>query len=165
MPGISATPHSNGDSVLSTSTVQKLGTSTAPLGSSQAVSSIISIGGHLFPLSPVPDGVVVAGSTLLVGNPAITILGTPLALESSALVIGTSTIPVPNPAMSPSPGIGGLVLSAINGGPNPPTVVESAGFSQAENNSTEIYLGGGDRLGLQPMALVLVVTTSFLALF
>lgn len=72
-----------------------IGTSTFPLPASQPASSII-IGGHLIPFSQAADGVVIAGTTLRIGSPAITITGTPLAFKSSlrlhCLVSATSYI-------------------------------------------------------------------------
>ncbi len=42
----------------------------------------------------VPDGISIAGATLTPGAPPITIQGTPVAVGSSGLIIGTSTIPL-----------------------------------------------------------------------
>lgn len=141
-----------------------VGTPTALVPSSQPTSSII-IGGHLVPLSQASDEIVIAGTTLRVGNPGMKILGIPLALESSALVIGTSTIPIKSLAPSPLPGIGDFIYSAINGGLKASIVPISANVSQAQNNSTEVFLGGGRRAGLHSLALALVITMFLISSF
>lgn len=53
------------------------------------------------PVNPLPNvNVLIAGTTLTPNAPAITIAGTPISLAISALVVGTSTIPVPSSAAS-----------------------------------------------------------------
>lgn len=64
------------------------------------------------------------------------------------------------------PGIGDFIYSAINGGLEASTVpVSTAGVvSQAQdNNSTETFFGDAERVRLQPLALVIVMTTVPLA--
>ena len=53
-----------------------------------------TVAGPTTPTTEAPDEIVIEGTTLHVGQPAITILGTPVPLESSGLIVGTSTIPI-----------------------------------------------------------------------
>lgn len=88
--------------------------------------------------------------------------------SSARLVIGTSTLPVQNLAPSPLPGIGDFIYSAINGGLEASTVaVSTAGVgSQArDNNSTEPFFGDAERVRLQSLPLVIVMTTVPLGFF
>ncbi|KAL9629393.1 MAG: hypothetical protein Q9164_006900 [Protoblastenia rupestris] len=131
-------------------------TSKIPLPFLQPASSI-TIGGQIFPFSQDARSVVVAGKTLSVGGPAITILGTPLALESSGLIVKTSAKHVPNLDPSSVTGIGDFIHAGINAAWVNPTVSGSAGSSQTRNNVTEIFIGGGCKVVAHPWELMLVL--------
>ncbi|KAK3169865.1 hypothetical protein OEA41_009249 [Lepraria neglecta] len=62
-----------------------------------------------------PNGVSVSGTMLRIGDPAITILGTPIALQSNEIVIGTSTLPFPNMEPSHTGGLADFIVGGLNG--------------------------------------------------
>ena len=89
---------------------------------------------------------IVAGQTLQIGQPTVTIDGTAVALESAGLVVGTSTIPFET-SLGSSPtsgGLGGLILSGLNGG-----VVAATGTGLAGTNGTVPFIGGVGRVRLE----------------
>ena len=106
----------------------------------------ITIANQVFAISRVADGLVVAGTTLQVGQPAITISGNAIALATSGLIInGTSTVlfastdgaqPTPN-------GIGDFIFAGLNGGPAAsPSPVGAISVNQTQQNTTG-EAGGG----------------------
>jgi len=120
-----------------------LGTNGLIVGS-QAMQSI-TIGRQLLFMSLDTSDVVVAGTTLQLGQPAVTIAGTPVSLGTFGLVIGTSTISLPS--SDSSQGIGGFIFSGFNGGPAAPSTTGVAGSTQQQINSTQngnmvAFLGG-----------------------
>ena len=91
---VSGTPIHFGPSAL------VIGTSTVPFipenPNPDPLTTIIA--GHVI-TAAAPDAIAVAGTTLTPGAPPITVSGTPIHFASSALlIIGTSTIPVAQPA-------------------------------------------------------------------
>jgi len=121
-----------------------VGTSTIALPTTQAMQSI-TIGRQLLFMSLDTSDVVVAGTTLQLGQPAVTIAGTPVSLGTFGLVIGTSTISLPS--SDSSQGIGGFIFSGFNGGPAAPSTTGVAGSTQQQINSTQngnmvAFLGG-----------------------
>lgn len=131
-----------------------VGASTIALSSSQPTSSI-TIGGQVFPMSLATNGIVDAGTTFQAGQPPITILGTPVALKPHGLVVGTSTIPYRGIVPSSTYGIGGFIVSGLNGGLTPPSKTGAAGSNQIQNNSTgagidpETFLGCEAKIAIQ----------------
>ena len=109
-----------------------IGTSTLPL----PPISMVTIAGHAYPVSKVSNGFVIGSSTLHNGQPAITISGTPVVLEGSGLVIGTSTVPYQDIAPSSALEIGNFILSGINGGFAAPSMTGVGGSNQTLNNAT-----------------------------
>lgn len=88
--------------------------------------------------------------------------------SSARLVIGTYTLPVQTLTPSPLPGIGAFIYSAINGGLEASTVpvsIAGVGSQARDNNSTETFFGDAERVRLQSLALVIVMTTVPLAFF
>ena len=81
---VSGTPIYFGSSAL------VIGTSTVPIGSESSHPVITNVAGYV--ITADRDAMVVAGSTLTRGAPPITISGTPIHFDSSALVVGTSTV-------------------------------------------------------------------------
>ncbi len=129
-----------------------VGTSTVSLRS-PFPTSILTVGGQTYTFSRIANGVSIAGKTLQVGQPAVTISGIPIALESSGLVInGTSTIPYQSIVGTsvPSDGIGGFILSAFNLGAavSASTTASTASNSWQKNTTgpaggLEAFMGGG----------------------
>ena len=142
-----------------------IGSSTLPLPSI----SMVTIAGHAYPVSKVSNGLVIGDSTLFTGQPAITISGTPVALEGSELVIGTSTLPYQDVAPSSALGIGNFILSGLNGGFAAPSMTGVGGSNQALDNTTGntggvvAFQGDADRMGgarsiLPTLAIVTLCT-------
>lgn len=142
-----------------------IGTSTIPL-SSLPLPSTITVAGQTFPITQVVNGVVLAGTTLKLGQSAM-ISGTPVTLGSSGLVVGTSTIPLQsvgsalanangnNIGNGNSNGIGRFILSGINGGLAAPSATGSANSNQSQTNGTgaaggtEAFLGGSSKVDVR----------------
>ena len=91
-----------------------IGTSTVPLTPEDPSPITTTIAGHI--ITAAPGAIAVAGTTLARGAPPITVSGTPIQLGSSALIIGTSTVPfapeVPNQVITTIAG------QAITAAPN-----------------------------------------------
>lgn len=109
-----------------------IGSSTLPM----PPTSMVTIAGHAYPIFKLSNGLVIGDSTLHNGQPAITISGTPVALEGSDLVIGTSTVPYQDIASSSALGIGDFILSGLNGGFAAPSMTGVKDSNQTQNNST-----------------------------
>lgn len=142
-----------------------IGTSTVPL-SSLPLPSTITVAGQTFPITQVVNGVVLAGTTLKLGQSAM-ISGTPVTLGSSGLVVGTSTIPLQsvgsalanangnNIGNGNDNGIGRFILSGINGGLAAPSATGSANSNQSQTNGTgaaggtEAFLGGSSKVDVR----------------
>lgn len=132
--------------------------STIPLPS-LSPKPLITLAGHTYAISQLTDGVVVAGTTLQVGQSAITMSGTAIVLESSGLVIGgTSTLPIAsiNGAQPTSNGIGGFIFAGINSGPAAkPSTAGATSSNGAQTNNTgaagglEIFQGRGAKVVIQ----------------
>jgi len=123
-----------------------IGTSTIPLPSLPST-PIATIGGQTFALSQTTNGVVIGSMTLQIGQSAM-ISGTAVKLGSMELVIGTSTVLLPSIGPSPEPGIGGFILSGINGGLTAPSVTGSASLNQSQTNGTGAAGGTAAFLGV-----------------
>ena len=140
---ISGTPISLGPSAL------VVGTSSIPYqdGSNSAIATPITIAGHTYTASEDSNGdVVLAGSTLHVGAAPMTIAGTPVQLQSSALVVGSQTIPLNADAPEVTQGIGGFVFSGLNSGPGqPPSTANGPGSGNGTGAS-----GGSGTTGAKP---------------
>lgn len=109
-----------------------VGTSTLPL----PPTIMVTIVGHAYPISKILNGLVIGDSTLITGQPTITISGTPVALESSVLVIGTSTVPYQDISSCLAVGIGNFILSGLNGGFTVPSMTVFMGSNQTPVNTT-----------------------------
>ena len=110
-----------------------IGPSTLPL----PPTSMVTIAGHAYPLSKISNGLAIGDSTLHSGQPAITISGTPVALEGSGLVIGTSTVPYQDIIASTSGlALGDFILSGLNGGFAAPSMTGVGGSNQTQDNTT-----------------------------
>ena len=142
-----------------------IGSSTLPL----PPRSMVTIAGHACPVSKVSDGLVIGGSTLHTGQPAITISGTPVALEGSGLVIGTSTVPSQGISSSSALGLGDFILSGLNGGFTAPSMTALIGSDQTQGNTTSSTGGvlafnghangiGGARSILPALVVVILCT-------
>ncbi len=142
-----------------------IGSSTLPL----PPTSMVTIAGHVYPVSKIADGLVIGGSTLHTGQPAITLSGTPVALEGSGLVIGTSTIPYQDIASSSALGIGDFIEAGLNGGFAAPSMTGVIGSNQTSSNTTgntggvAVFRGDADRTGggrsiLAALAIVILCT-------
>lgn len=104
--------------------------------------SMVTIAGHAYPVSKVSNGLVIGGSILPIGQPAITISGTPVALDGTKLVIGTSTVPYQDMVASSSVfGIGDFILSGLNGGFAAPSMTGVEGENQSSNKTTNNTAG------------------------
>ena len=94
-----------------------IGGSTIPLVPSPTVQTIATAGGQV--ISRNAEGVIiVAGSTLMPGGHALTIAGTRFSLGPTALVVGTSTVPLSTSATNAvlTDSAGGIFTLASNGG-------------------------------------------------
>ncbi len=111
-----------------------IGSSTLPLASK----SMVTIAGHAYPLSKISNGLVIGDSTLHPGQPAITISGTPVALQGSGLVIGTPIVPYQDIIASSSAalGVGDFILSGLNGGFAAASMTGVGGSNQTQDNTT-----------------------------
>lgn len=117
------------------------GTSTILLPA-QAPVSIKTVAGPTTPTTEAPDEIVIEGTILHVGQPTITISGTPIAFESSGLIVGTSTIPIQDSSSSAlTHGVGGLIYSGINGGIAATSSRVLVGSNQTQISSTEAASG------------------------
>lgn len=83
---VSGTPIHFGSSVL------VIGTSTLRLFTGDTNAIITTIAGHV--ITAVPDAIALAGTTLTRGAPPIMVSGTSIHFGTSALIIGTSTVPL-----------------------------------------------------------------------
>ena len=143
-----------------------IGTSTLPL----PPTSMITIAGHAYPISEVSNGLVIGDSTLHPGQPAITISGTPLALQGSGLVIGTSTLPYQNIIASSSAlALGDFILGGLNSGFAAPSIIGAGGSNRTQDNTTgntggvAAFHGGAHKMGgarsiLPALAIVILCT-------
>lgn len=149
-----------------------LGTSTIPLPSLPPTSTI-TIAGQMYAISQLAKGVYVAGTTLRIGQPAITILGTPVALDRSGLVIdGTSTVPYQGIVgfSSLSNSVGGVVLTGLNGASAPTTAGSRASNHTTKNTTgpaggSEVFQGGGGKAEIPscyPVALTIIMLLTWL---
>ena len=81
-------------------------TATPGPGSNQGTSPIGGSWPNIMPTSqanpPQAPGLIIGGSTLLPGGPAVSISGTPISLASSHIIIGSSTVPLPSSPPSPA---------------------------------------------------------------
>ncbi|KAI4239606.1 MAG: hypothetical protein LQ349_000251 [Xanthoria aureola] len=79
-----------------------IGDSTMPIQEPASTPAILTINGQSFEQLP-GSKLLIKSQTLIPGGPAITISGTPfsLPLDATAVVIGGSTIPIPNPTSTP----------------------------------------------------------------
>ena len=109
-----------------------VGSSTRPL----PPRSMITIAGHAYPVSKVSNRLAIGGSTLYTGQPAITTSGTPVALEGSGLVIGTTTVSYQDITSPSALGIGDFILSGVNGGFAAPSMTALMGSDQTQGNTT-----------------------------
>ncbi|KAI9706019.1 MAG: hypothetical protein M1836_005425 [Candelina mexicana] len=134
-----------------------VGTSTIPLPSSVSLPSAVTIAGQAYAVTKVADGIVIAHTTILSGQSPVTISGTPVALASSRLIIGSSTISLQANVTSPSTpgGLGGQIISGL-GGPAPSTAdgPQSTGLPRntttgKSSNGTELFRGEGCKVGVQ----------------
>ncbi|KAL9132384.1 MAG: hypothetical protein Q9175_006443 [Cornicularia normoerica] len=91
-----------------------IGTSTIPLPSGDPNSITTTIAGHA--ITAAPGALAVAGTTLTRGSPPITVSGTLIHFDSSALVVGTSTVPLANEL--PTQMITTIAVQAITAAPN-----------------------------------------------
>ena len=142
------------------------GSSTLPL----PPTSMVTIAGHAYPVSKISIGLVIGGTTLHPGQPAITISGTPVALEGSGLLIGTSTIPYQDiTASSSALALGDFILSGLNGGFAASAMTGVIGSNQTPTDTTG-NTGGvvafhgdadgmGDRRSILPALAVVVLCT------
>ena len=129
------------------------GTSTIPLPADAPVSMNTVAGPTPSPTTTeAPDGVVIADTTLHAGQPAITVSGTPVALESFGLIVGTSTISIQDSSGSAlTHGVGGLIYSGINGGIAATSSGGLAGSNQTQISSTgaasglQVFQGAGSK--------------------
>jgi hypothetical protein len=107
-------------SLASGSSYLVVGGSTIPIASPTFAPFIITNGPGNFPITIMPNSpVIVDGTTLTPGGPAVTISGTivSLASGSSYLVVGSSTIPIgaSPPATTESSDLSSLTWSGIGG--------------------------------------------------
>ena len=143
-----------------------IGSSTLPL----PPTSMVTIAGHAYPTSKISNGLVIADSTLHIGQPAITISGTPVALQGSGLVIGTSAVPYQDIIASSSAlALGDFILGGLNGGFAAPSMTGVGGSNQTQDNTTG-NAGGvvafhgaadgmGDRRNMLPALAVVILCT------
>ena len=106
----------------------------------------IKIANQIYAISQITDGLVIAGQTLQVGQPAITISGNAIALENAGLIInGTSTVLFPSThGAQPTPNdIGDFIFAGLNGGPAAePSPVGAMSSKQTQQNRTGAAAGG-----------------------
>ena len=137
---ISGTPVSLGPSAL------VVGISSIPYqdGSNSAIATPITIAGQTYTASENSNGdVILAGSTLHVGGTAMTISGTPVELQSSALIVGSQIIPLSADTAETTQGIGGFVFSGLKSGPGqPPTTANGPGSGNGTGPSGGSGTGG-----------------------
>ena len=147
-----------------------VGSSTLNIPSPPPTPSI-TIANQIYAISRVADGLVIAGTTLQLSQPAITISGNAFALATSGLIInGTSTVQfaagTDDGAQQPTQsGIGGFILAGLNGGP--PTANASPGGATSENQpqqdttdeaagGVEVFQGRGATVGVRLAAAILL---------
>ena len=106
----------------------------------------ITIAKQVYAISRMADGLVIAGTTLEVGQPAITISGNAIVLATSGLIInGTSTVVFANTdGAQPTPSnIGDFIFAGLNGGPTAnPSPVGPISVNQTQRNTTGVAAGG-----------------------
>lgn len=99
----------------------------------------------------IPNGISIAGATLTPGTPRITIQGTPVAVGSSGLIIGTSTIPLPTvlaeQVLPPSAGshgpttIMGQAAQSVSNGISIAGVTLAPGAPPVTISGTPVFVG------------------------
>ena len=139
---ISGTPISLGTSAL------VIGTSIIPYPQNSPSSLVATIAGQIYTATQLTNGIIIDGSTIHIGQPAITISGTPIVLQSSALIVGSSTIPFEENGPFSTQGFGGFIFSGLNGGPAQGSRVGSAGTSQGPGNASRTSGGVAPFLGV-----------------
>ena len=111
-----------------------IGAPSLPMASEDSGSIITTIAGHA--IIAVSDAIAVAGTTLIKGAPPTTLSGTPIHLGSSALVVGTSTVPLVTPVADlMTTTIAGQAITAA------PNVVAVAG-NTLDPGAPAITIGG-----------------------
>lgn len=147
----------NGPAITLAGTPISLGTNGLVVGPSTILlpfpspTSIITIAGQKYTISRAANGVSIAGTT---GNPAITISGTPVALDVSGLVIdGTSTVRYQSPlgVSAPSNVIPSFIASGLNSSSTLPLITAASSIQTLGNTirtagGPEVFLGRGDRV-------------------
>ena len=129
----------------------------------------ITIANQIYAISRVGDGLAIAGTTLQLSQPAITISGNAFALATSGLIInGTSTVHFAagtgDGVQQPTPsGIGDFILAGLNGGPTAnASPVGATSVNQTQQNTTdeaaggvEVFQGRGATVGVRLAAAIL----------
>ncbi|KAI9713715.1 MAG: hypothetical protein M1812_006553 [Candelaria pacifica] len=96
-----------------------VGASTIPLAKLPEASPVVTIADQVITPSPVAAGYVVTGSTIAQGAPAMTVLGTPISLGPSGLVVGGSNVQLAEvPKASPVATVAGQVITPAPVGGN-----------------------------------------------
>ena len=109
----------------------------------------ITIAKQIYAISRDANGLVIAGTTLQLSQPAITISGNAFALATSGLIInGTSTLHfaagTDDGAQQATPsGIGGFIFAGLNGGLTATaSPVGATSVNQTQQNTTDEAAGG-----------------------
>ena len=145
-----------------------VGSSTVPIPIPASLPQVTAAGQQV---NIAPDGdVSIAGTILNSDTPAITVSSTLVSVEGSALVVGSSTISIQSIESAVTQGIGGLILSGLNGGPAAPSVTGSPSSTKTPDNTTagtggpQTFLGSGHRVfvdyGALAASLLAVVLTT-----
>ena len=158
---ISETPISYGPSLLA------VGSTTTSLAVDDPQLLTTNIAGQFFTIKP--NAIEIAGATMTPGAPAVTVSGTPVSLGSSALVIGTNTIPFqtqpaeafitnaasyPNTAAADAVGLAGTTLH-----PGNPGVELDGTVVSLDVGGGHLVVGSNQAITAAPTAVIFAGTT------
>ena len=113
---------------------------------------------------------MIAGTTLQISQPAITISGNTVALAASGLIVNetTTVLFASTDGLQPTPsGIGNFIFAGLNGGPTAiPSTVGATSLKQTLQNMTgevvggvETFQGRGATVEVQLLAIMSLILT------
>ena len=112
--------------------------------------SVITVGSQIFTAAPI--GFKIGTQSVSPGAPAVIIDGTLVSMDSSQLIIGTSTVPLGSVAQTQDGALRSLILYGGGGG-------ATATIGSSNTSDVAPFLGGGGRLrvGIATVIFALVV--------
>ncbi|KAL9095207.1 MAG: hypothetical protein Q9165_002463 [Trypethelium subeluteriae] len=114
---------------------------------------------QLIPVSPAdpstPAAVVVGGSTIKEGDPAVTIAGTPVSVADGGIIIGSSTVALPQPASPEAAENGAAPIASVGGQPisvvsDPVSGGQAKGQASPGQNAVPPVVIGGQAYSAPP---------------